>query len=231
MRKDGSQLLQRAINSRALFPRRERSRQQLKPSLGKPNEVQVLRAAQRRPMPWKNGTGVTFEVAVSPPGSGLEEFDWRISMAQVRVSGLFSVFPGIDRRLAVLEGCLSLTVDARAAVLLDATTSALEFAGDAVASAEVVRGPVTDLNVMTRRGRFRSRMTRHHTHGSVSIAFEPRTAIVIALTGMGLQQGAVQHQLEARDAALIEASSSGSFTVTAANAGAATFYLVELHRW
>ncbi|RUU10282.1 HutD family protein, partial [Mesorhizobium sp. M7A.T.Ca.TU.009.01.3.2] len=66
--------------------------------------MRILRAAEYRSMPWKNGGGVTTEIAVSPSGAGLDDFDWRVSMARVELSGPFSQFAGIDRTLAVLEG-------------------------------------------------------------------------------------------------------------------------------
>jgi environmental stress-induced protein Ves len=78
----------------------------------------ILRAAQRAPVPWKNGGGLTREVAVYPPTSDLGSFDWRVSMAEVRGAGPFSLFPGVDRRLAVLEGRLRLAIEARAALTL-----------------------------------------------------------------------------------------------------------------
>ncbi|WP_210147850.1 HutD family protein [Aromatoleum petrolei] len=32
-------------------------------------------------MLWKNGGGVTLEVALQPAGAGLTDFDWRVSSA------------------------------------------------------------------------------------------------------------------------------------------------------
>ena len=55
-------------------------------------------------MPWKNGGGTTIEIAVSPHGAGLDDFDWRVSMARVEGSGPFSRFADIDRCLCVLGG-------------------------------------------------------------------------------------------------------------------------------
>jgi hypothetical protein len=59
--------------------------------------ITLLRAADHRTMPWKNGGGETTEIAVSPPHAGLADFDWRISMAKVASDGSFSIFPEIDR--------------------------------------------------------------------------------------------------------------------------------------
>ena len=55
-------------------------------------------------MPWKNGQGETVEIARSPDGEGLDDFDWRVSVAPVVADGAFSMFPGIERTIAVIEG-------------------------------------------------------------------------------------------------------------------------------
>ncbi len=70
-----------------------------------------LAAAARRAVPWKNGGGVTEEIAVYPSDAGFDDFAWRISMARVGQGGPFSRFPGVDRTLAVLEGRMRLDVE------------------------------------------------------------------------------------------------------------------------
>lgn len=64
------------------------------------NKVTVLRAANRRSQPWKNGGGVTREVMTWPPSAGLSEFAWRVSITEVVVAGPFLGFEGGDRRLS-----------------------------------------------------------------------------------------------------------------------------------
>jgi environmental stress-induced protein Ves len=116
----------------------------------------VLRLSHYRRMPWKNGRGETIEIAVSPAASGLDDFDWRVSMAPVAADGPFSVFPGIDRTLAVLDGRgIRLAVRGLTAIELTRESVPFSFAADADARATLLDGPITDLNVMTRRGRFR----------------------------------------------------------------------------
>ena len=63
--------------------------------------AKLLRNSDHRRMPWKNGGGETVEVIVHPEGASLSDFGWRVSMATVASDGPFSVFPGIDRTLAV----------------------------------------------------------------------------------------------------------------------------------
>lgn len=120
----------------------------------------ILRAADRITTPWKNGGGVTREIAVWPPEAGLDDFDWRISMAEVREPGAFSRFPDVDRCLTVIEGCLRLTFDVETSVSLDAQSEPWTFPGDRACHGQPIDGPVLDLNVMWRRGHFRSQVKR-----------------------------------------------------------------------
>ncbi|WP_347268786.1 HutD family protein [Paracoccus sp. (in: a-proteobacteria)] len=120
----------------------------------------ILRAADHRRMPWKNGRGETLEVAVHPQGAGLADFGWRISMAGVVEDGAFSDFPGIDRSLALLGGtALDLHLDG-GTHRLTPEGPPLAFAADVPCHASLPAGPVSDLNVMTRRGSFTHRLAR-----------------------------------------------------------------------
>jgi hypothetical protein len=121
--------------------------------------MKILRAADRVAMPWKNGGGVTREVAVWPPDAGIGKFDWRVSIAEVQSAGPFSHFAGIDRTLAILEGRMALAFAGRA-VELDADSPPFAFPGDVACSGTPIGGAVTDLNVMTRRGRCAARVER-----------------------------------------------------------------------
>lgn len=142
--------------------------------------MQLLRAADRVATPWKNGGGETWEVMSFPPGAGWADFDWRISIARVEGSGPFSVFPGIDRTLAVLDGKLQLTVDGQALSPQDSTSTPIRFDGGAQTSGLVIEGPVTDLNLMSRRGRCRSSMARL-SDGPAAVHY---TRIIIVTKGL-----------------------------------------------
>lgn len=131
--------------------------------------MRVIRHADCRPMPWKNGGGVTTEIMAWPPSAGLDAFDWRISMAQVAAGGPFSVFPGIDRTLTVLEGTMRLAIEGVGERLLSPQSQPCVFPGDVVTSAELVGGPVLDFNVMTRRGGFSHRVRRLELSGDTEI--------------------------------------------------------------
>jgi environmental stress-induced protein Ves len=116
-----------------------------------PSPVQVLRSEQHRRMPWRNGGGVTYEVASSPGDHDLAEFDWRISIAEVEAGGPFSAFPEIDRTIVLIEGeWMELTVDGRRHRF--GLHEPFSFDGGSETTCEVA-GPSRDLNVMSRRGR------------------------------------------------------------------------------
>lgn len=122
--------------------------------------MRIVRAADLVRTPWKNGGGETAEIAVHPPGAGFADFGWRISLATVAGGGLFSWFGGVDRTLTILTGeGMDLTIDGHE-YRLTAASAPLAFPGDVPAAANLIGGPVTDLNVMTRRGVFSHRVER-----------------------------------------------------------------------
>jgi len=114
--------------------------------------TQILSAENYLTMPWANGGGVTAQVAASPPGSDMNSFDWRVSIAQIVHGGPFSELTGVDRVLALIDGdSLQLTIDDTPHCLTP--ESPIDFAGEAHVECHLPDGPTRDLNLMTRRGR------------------------------------------------------------------------------
>jgi len=187
----------------------------------------ILRAAERPALPWKNGGGVTREVAAHPPGSDLGHFDWRVSIAEIHSAGPFSRFPGIERRMAVLEGCLSLSIDEGVALRVSPDTPPLQFPGDVPAFADPVGGPVTDLNVMTRRDRFECRFERRITPAPIRLTPRAGTCVIVALSDLRVRCAAQDADLVKLDALQIEGHLRCDLTAPAA---CAAFYLIEIWR-
>ena len=122
------------------------------------------------PVPWKNGGGNTTQIAVFPPDAGFDDFDWRISLATIAEDGAFSIFPDVDRTLALVEGNgATLDIDGDSQVLCQDDPVAA-FAGESEVIAKLNHGPTTDFNVMTRRERC------HHVFGVRRLAGESRFA-------------------------------------------------------
>jgi uncharacterized protein len=105
-------------------------------------------------MPWKNGGGITTEIAVYPEGSGLGDFDWRVSVADVTSQGPFSRFPGCERTIMLLEGSgMILDAGSNRNIELRQAFQPHRFSGDWDIVGKLLGGPVRDFNLIVRRGR------------------------------------------------------------------------------
>jgi environmental stress-induced protein Ves len=115
--------------------------------------IHFFERAQLRATPWKNGGGVTREIACHPPHAGMQNFDWRISIAHIASDGDFSVFTGVDRVITLLDGGGVQLSSADDSVLhvLDTPLQPFAFSGDVEVHGRLLDGDCHDLNVMTRR--------------------------------------------------------------------------------
>lgn len=106
--------------------------------------MNLIRLADLPQSPWRNGGGVTREIARGPAGGAPV---WRLSRADVARDGPFSAFPGMTRILTVVEGAgLSLTGPWGR---LDALRwRPVRFDGGLEVSARLTSGPVSPLNLM-----------------------------------------------------------------------------------
>lgn len=118
--------------------------------------------AQLDPAPWRNGGGITREVARGTLGAcgdletvAGDDWDWRLSIANVDGDGDFSTFPGLTRILTIIRGQgLEITIDG-ATQFLEANHP-LRFEGGASTSATLPHGPIKDLNLMFRSNTLRA---------------------------------------------------------------------------
>ena len=123
--------------------------------------MEIIRFADLKAEPWRNGGGVTRQIASRPApaspvqdGAGDGGWDWRVSIADVTKAGEFSPFPGMERVLTVIEGELLL-------LSVDGTEHLMEkyrpfrFAGGAATVSKLPTGDVRNLNVITRTGAFK----------------------------------------------------------------------------
>lgn len=115
----------------------------------------MLSPRDARIVPWRNGRGVTRELALWPQDASFEalDFDWRISTAGVDADGPFSTFPGFERVLVVTDGAgLELDHGDAAPRGFARLLEPYRFDGAWPTSARLARGPVRDFNVLLRRG-------------------------------------------------------------------------------
>ena len=178
--------------------------------------IRLLGPDDFRAMPWGNGLGTTVEMAREDDPSGA--MLWRVSAANVVEAGPFSVFPGVDRILTLIEGPgfdLDFSRHGRAAPV--ELFGPVAFSGDWSTSAESVRGPSRDLNVMTARGKASADV--HILQDTApTAAFGDRTLIFCATGNAILTIAGTAHSIETGHLALISGA-KGLVGALSANQG------------
>ncbi len=192
--------------------------------------MELLRASGYRRMPWKNGGGETFEIAVSPAQATLDSLDWRISMAIVAGDGPFSSFPGIDRTLSIVDG-QGMELDLGAQLgrhALTTDTAPLHFPADIPVAARLLDGAIADLNVMTRRDRYRHVVRRLTLRGDLALdCTAAETAVFCCAGEITCTASGNTASLREKDCVLLR-SSPQRLELSAATSSVAL--LIELHR-
>jgi environmental stress-induced protein Ves len=118
--------------------------------------MEIIRFAELRSEPWRNGGGVTRELASQPRAASAQDgaWDWRVSIADLTKAGDFSAFPGMERVLTVVDGeLLLLTVDGAEHPL--EKYRPFRFSGEAAAHGALPTGDIRNLNVITRADSFK----------------------------------------------------------------------------
>ena len=149
--------------------------------------MEIIRFADLKPEPWRNGGGTTRQLA-SQPGSAQDgNWDWRVSIADVTKAGDFSAFPGMERVLTVVEGeLLLLSVDGAERPL--EKYRPFRFPGGASTHASLPTGDIRDLNVITRAGSFKGytsiielskKRAKPIFEGSIGILLQGQAAVAV----------------------------------------------------
>lgn len=185
----------------------------------------LIQYASLRPTPWKNGGGVTTELAMSPPGAGLDDFDWRVSLASIAEDGPFSQFPGVDRTLVLVAGDGVLLDFGDERVVLSPSEPLVEFAGEDPVRATVHGQATLDFNVLTRRGRYRHRIEPFVVSGSVPLPRRSGTTLVFLADGESLSVGSARERLALVRYDLLVLDGEQAWTLESAQA---TVFVVDL---
>ncbi len=164
----------------------------------------LLDPAHYRRMPWKNGAGVTIDIAAAyragGDATGWSNLLWRFGRTRIEQPGPFSDLSGYDRVLAVIEG-RGLVLHPRDRAPLEACEPfvPVRFPGEWAIASDLTGGPVGVLNLLADR-------TRH----AIDLVFPPvgaaatvsgATCIALALDDAVLEFGGQTTSL-ARDFAL-----------------------------
>jgi len=150
--------------------------------------MEIIRFSEIRPEPWRNGGGVTRELASHPKAASAQDgaWDWRVSIADVSKAGAFSLFPGMERVLTVIDGeLLLLTVDGEEHPV--EKYRPFRFSGEADTSSALPTGDIRDLNVIARAGAFKGytsiiELSKKRAHpvfeGQLAVLLEGKASVV-----------------------------------------------------
>lgn len=134
--------------------------------------IQLLKLHDFQKMPWKNGLGFTFEIA-RKPSAETDDFDWRVSMADVENDGEFSYFSGKKRIISTLSGIgMQLSIADQAHVDI-CSRNLFAFDGEQPVYCRLLNGPIRDLNLIYRADKVFPRMqwlTGSHSQTILSAA-------------------------------------------------------------
>lgn len=103
-------------------------------------------------MPWKNGGGISYEIFKFPDNASNWEF--RLSLAKVDVSGPFSTFPGCLRTLILLSGKGMILNSPTSTTLIDDPFRPHHFSGDEHIQASLIDGGNLDFNFIWAKDKF-----------------------------------------------------------------------------
>lgn len=153
---------------------------------------------------WKNGVGYTDQIAIEPAQADLRlgDYLWRISSASIESSSDFSLFPGHDRILVVIQGAgvrlfhRDLGHEFNDSVDVE-PFEPYEFPGDIPSRCELIDGPVRDLSVFHKKGEISASVDVIHLDGEAtwdwtpqgqwSFLFAARGRFEVAVTETGVQ--------------------------------------------
>ncbi|WP_377702104.1 HutD family protein [Pseudoduganella sp. UC29_71] len=186
----------------------------------------LIQYASLHATPWKNGGGSTTEIAIAPNGATFDNFDWRISLATISQSGPFSLFPGIDRTLTLVNGpCVVLDVGNERKVALSEREPVVAFPGEIAVSATVSDGPTTDFNVMTRRARCTHQLERRVVRDFSTLERRSPTTIVFLADGESLTMISADERVAMVRYDALVLSTEDVWTMEAASA---TVFIVDI---
>jgi uncharacterized protein len=185
-----------------------------------------LPAAQYRRAPWRNGGGMTDEVANDPNG------DWQIGYSDIERDGPFSDYSGFDRCLTLVAGHgVVLTPSAEPAMTVATRWRPQRFPGEWPIECRRIDGPCRVLNVTTRRGAIRSMVEIRALDGdgeALEVAAGEPTVILALAGSMTADDGAASVVVHAGDGFRTDFGEPATIRISGERA---TFALVRLTAW
>ena len=168
--------------------------------------LRLIPANEYRRERWRNGLGWTRDIARGPVNS--DQWDWRLSIAEVDNNCAFSAFPGCDRVLVLLSGNgMELEFDDGESSTVAPPHGRVAFAGERGLQCRLLVGPTTDFNAIVRRDRCAMQVLHRPLVGSMVFFAEAGVLWAIHLIAgrATIKSADASATLDAGDSALLEA--------------------------
>ena len=148
-------------------------------------QLTALDPAGYRHMPWKNGGGVTVDIAVAMlPGFAAGSWEgivWRFSRTAIVTPGAFSDLSGYDRELALVSGAGLVLETTAGEIDVRQPFKPVRFAGETSIISRLEAGPVEVVNLIGDRTRVSIDLSC--LADGAEIAYPAGVHIVYAATG------------------------------------------------
>jgi environmental stress-induced protein Ves len=115
--------------------------------------MKIIRASELVEGRWRNGMGVSWDIASEPSAS--ETFDWRFAIARIDADVPFSLYLQVDRIFTLIDGNgLDLDFGGRPSLAVDRLFVPHLYPCDLATFCRLRAGPCRALNLFMRRGQW-----------------------------------------------------------------------------
>lgn len=155
------------------------------PDKADPVTAWIIRRADLRTAPWKNGSGLTREIWSVTQGDTLL---WRISLADVTSDGPFSAFAGMTRILTVVQGA-GMDLHGPDRVLAADPYSPVCFDGALPLEGRLRDGKVVNFNLIHHANDIAAQVSILHAPARVKALIPGACHVLHVVTGKGAVDG------------------------------------------
>ena len=151
--------------------------------------IELLKSSSYQSGPWKNGKGLTHQIAIFPANASILEknFLWRISTAEVRLADPFSTYPDWDRKLIVWTG-EGLLLNGKSLI----PNTPIGFSGEELIHCDPIgHSPVVDFGIIYKKKYIRAELEVLRISLPTTLSFESGTFFLFLAKGENCQTNEV----------------------------------------
>lgn len=193
--------------------------------------LEIIRKGEFTEGRWPNGAGISWDIASAPPDVAPSERDWRFATALIERDAPFSMLPGVDRIITLIDGAgFMLDVDGLDELSINRPFVPTPFPGDSPAACRVDDGASTVLNLLLARPRITADVSIRQEGAQVSASRGCEAVLLFALAGRALlTSDTLEAHMNPGDAAILRPNGDISPSFAVGGSGV-HLYTAVLHR-